>query len=154
MTDRTRWLRAIAVVTLLVAALAVGTRFLRSGASAPRSDADRAFAELAELRDSVAACTAELELEHDRFRAQEARVDSLRGVVEGWESDERTVPAGEFDAYLEAFDAYNASVEAWHERADALQAADEACRALAERHNALVDSLSAPAGGGPAADPV
>jgi hypothetical protein len=59
------------------------------------------------------------------------------------------VPAGEYDAYLDAFDAYNESVQAWHARAEALQVVRDSCRHFAERHNTLVDSLMGQPGGDP-----
>jgi hypothetical protein len=147
MLNRTRWLLAGALAVALIVALAVGGALLRRGA-APGADSvgrDPAMEELRELREAVATCHAEVEAEQARFQDHQARVDSLHAVVRGHESDERTVPAHEFDDYLVAFDAYNEAVRDWHDRAAALQTAWEECRALAERHNERVDSLT---GGG------
>jgi hypothetical protein len=139
-----RWLGPAAVATLLVA-LAVGAALLRSGgADHPVPDPAPALAELAELRAAVDRCALDLAAEQERFHAHERTVDSLRAAVSGYESEGRTVAAGEFEEYLEAFTAYNQSVEAWHERAEALRAGWEECHDLSARHNALVDSLSGP----------
>jgi hypothetical protein len=139
----------VLVLTLIVA-VALGTALLRMGGRGePGPDRKPAFPEVEELRVAVDQCTAELEAEQTRFRAHERAVDSLRAAVFAYESEERTVPAEEFDAYLEVFAAYNESVAEWHERAAALEARWETCHELAARHNALVDSLS----GGPHAEP-
>jgi hypothetical protein len=143
-TTRTPWIAALALAgvlgTILVAAGVLGGG-ARGGAGDP-VPRDPALTEVAALRDALAGCHDDLAAEQARFSAHERRVDSLRAVVEGHESAERTVPAADFDDYLEAFHAYNASVEAWPERASALEASWEACRVLTERHNAVVDSLS------------
>jgi hypothetical protein len=133
----------LALAAALILALVLGTAVARSGRGGePGPDRQPSFPEVEELRAAVDQCTAELEAEQERFRAHEGAVDSLRATVFAYESEERTVPAEEFDAYLEVFTAYNASVREWHERAAALEARWETCRDLAERHNALVDSLS------------
>jgi len=149
--NRTRWLAGTALVAVAITAVAVGAPLLRGDGAAGgdvERDRGRAVARVAEFREAVAECNAGIAAEQRRFEAHEARVDSLRAVVQAHESDERTVPAEDFEAYLEAFDAYNEAVDAWHERAEALEAAWKSCRELTERHNALVDSLSAPGPGG------
>jgi hypothetical protein len=150
MLNRTRWLLAGALAVALIVALAVSGALFRRGATpgadtVGRDPAPLELRELRDLREAVAACHAEVEAEQARFQAHQDRVDSLHAVVRGHESDDRTVPAAEFDDYLEAFDAYNEAVRHWHDRAAALQTAWEECRALAERHNERVDSLT---GGG------
>jgi hypothetical protein len=143
MTGRTRWLRGVALAVALATVVLAGRQLVRSGAGADNGTGrDPVLAQLAELREAVAGCQGEVEVEQARFQAQVARVDSLRAAVLEYESEERTVPAAEFEAYLEVFDEYNRSVAAWHDRATALQATWDACRALTERHNALADSLS------------
>jgi hypothetical protein len=144
MLSRTRWLLAGALAVALIVALAVSGAFLPRGAapSTDTVDRDPALEELRELREAVATCHAEVEAEQARFQSHQDRVDSLHAVVRGRESDDRTVPAHEFDDYLEAFDAYNEAVRHWHDRASALEATWEECRALAERHNEQVDALS------------
>lgn len=149
--NQTRWLAGAALTAVAITAVAVGAPLLRDDGAAGgevERERDRAVARVAELREAMAECNAGIAAEQRRFEAHEARVDSLRAVVQGYESDERTVPAEDFEAYLEAFHAYNESVGAWHERAAALEAVWESCRELTERHNALVDSLSAPGPGG------
>ncbi len=146
--NRTRWLRGLALALVLVTVMVVGRDVLRSDGAPDDVERDRALVELAELREAVAECNVEVAEEQARFQAHEARVDSLRAIVEHYESDERTVPAEDYEAYLEAFDAHNEAVAAWHERAEALEDTWAECRALTERHNELVESLSPPGGGG------
>ncbi len=146
----TRGWMAPALAGTLIVALVAGVVLTRSGdRDAPDPDGPPAFSQVEELRAAVSRCTEDLAAEQARFDAHEAAVDSLRAAVHAYESDERTVPAAEFDAYFEVFDAYNESVSDWHERAEALQSSWQECRALAERHNELVDSLS----GGPRVEP-
>jgi hypothetical protein len=141
---RSRWLVGLALGGVALLALSMGGGHLLGGdRPIPVEALDPAHAEVEELRAAVDACTADLAAEQARFEAHDQWVDSLRAIVLGYESDERTVAAEDFDVYLEAFDAYNESVSAWHDRAEDLQATWESCRALAERHNELVDSLSA-----------
>jgi DNA repair ATPase RecN len=149
--NQTRWLAGAGLTAVAITAAVVGASLLRGNGAAGgevERDRERAVARVAEFREAMAECNAEVAAEQVRFAAHEARVDSFRAVVQGYESDARTVPAEDFEAYLEAFHAYNESVGAWHERAEALEAAWESCRELTERHNALVDSLSAPGPGG------
>lgn len=148
---RSRGRIAPVLVGTLIVALVVGVVLIRSGdRNAPDPDRPPAFSRVEELRAAVSHCTEDLAGEQARFDAHDRAVDSLRAAVHAYESDERTVPAAEFDAYLEVFDAYNESVRDWHERAEALQSSWQECRALAERHNELVDSLS----GGPRVEPI
>jgi hypothetical protein len=131
------------LIGAVLVAVAVGAALLRSaGGGDPGAEGQPAYPALESLRAAVAECTEGLAEEEARFRAHGRAVDSLRAAVFAHESADRTVPAEEFDAYLEVFGAYNESVAEWHERAAALESSWEACRALAERHNALVDSLS------------
>jgi hypothetical protein len=139
---RRRWIGPVLVTTLIVA-VALGTALLRiGGRDAPGPDGESSFPRVEELRVAVDQCNEALAAEQERFQAHERAVDSLRAAVFAYESEERTVPAEEFDAYLEVFAAYNQSVREWHERASALEARWETCHELAEQHNALVDSLS------------
>jgi DNA repair ATPase RecN len=98
--------------------------------------------DLGELRVAADDCAERLAANEESFHAYSARVDSLRALVASYESDQRTVPAEQFDNYMAVFDEYNASVPTWHELADALQVESSACRELATRHNALADSLN------------
>jgi hypothetical protein len=142
MTRARGWIGPALVATVIVA-VAVGTALLRiGGRDAHAPDGDPPFPRVEELRVAVDQCNEALAAEQERFQAHERAVDSLRAAVFAYESEERTVPAEEFDAYLDVFTAYNQSVREWHERAAALEARWEACHELAERHNALVDSLS------------
>lgn len=146
MDRRWPWIAAAAVVVLAGAA----AYLLSRPTAGPVTDRPTPFPEVEELRAAVDHCTEALEMEQARFQDHERAVDSLRTVVLAYESEERTVPAGEFDEYLEAFAAYNESVRVWHDHAAALQANWAECHDLAERHNALVDSLRV----GPGSDPV
>jgi hypothetical protein len=147
--NQTRWLAGAGLAAVAITAVAVGVPGLwGDDVVGGEVERDRAAAFLAELRHAMAECNTGIAVEQGRFEAHQTRVDSLRAVVQGYESDERTVPAEDFEVYMEAFDAYNESVGAWHERAEALEAAWESCRELTERYNALVDSLSAPGAGG------
>jgi hypothetical protein len=136
------WAGPVLIGALLLA-VAVGAALLRhSGRPDPELERRSEYPALESLRTAVDECMERLAEEEAGFRAHGRAVDSLRAAVFAYESRDRTVPAEEFDAYLEVFGAYNESVGAWHERAAALEASWEACRALAERHNLLVDSLS------------
>lgn len=136
-----RWVAPVVVGTLIVV-LAVGTALLRTAGTRDAAPPEGVRAELESLRDAVATCNAELAGEEARFQEHERAVDSLRAVVRGYESETRTVPAEEFDEYMEAFDAYNEAVAGWRERAAAVEARWEECRELTERHNELVESLT------------
>jgi hypothetical protein len=142
MDGRWLWIAGVAVVLLAGAAAHM---LSRPGAD-PGLDRPAPFPEVDELRAAVDQCTEALQMEQARFKAHERGVDSLRAMVLAYESDERTVPVGEFDGYLEAFTAYNEAVRDWHDRASALQAQWAECHELAERHNVLVDSLRGGAG--------
>jgi hypothetical protein len=143
-----RWLLVAAAVAAVLA-VAAAHLLSRPGAD-PGHGRPTPFPDVEELRAAVDQCTEALQVAQARFQAHERAVDSLRAVALAYESDERTVPVGEFDEYLEAFTAYNESVRTWHDHAAALQAHWGQCHELAERHNVLVDSLK----GGAGVDPV
>ena len=69
-------------------------------------------------------------------------IDSMRMRVDSFENmDDRGVPAGRYDEYLELFDSYNDSVAVWDTRERRLRTAETSCRETIEEHNALTDSL-------------
>lgn len=97
---------------------------------------------LQQARFSVDSCRVSLAQEEQDFRRFDARVDSLRSEMEGFEDPALGgVPQDEYEEYLEVFDAYNEAIPAWEARADSLQTSEDICRALVERHNALSDSI-------------
>lgn len=106
------------------------------------NDQDDVLAEIDRLRSEAFACNADLAREEGRFREFDRHVDSLRAEVGDYESNERTVPAAEFERYLDTFDTYNESVGAWRDRADELQARWQDCAELTAKHNALADSAN------------
>jgi hypothetical protein len=135
--------RGPALVVMLLVGLAVATAIVRSGGrGGPALEPVVEYPAVAELRSAVSRCTEELAAAQERFDTHQRAVDSLRAAVLAYESRDRTVPAEEFEDYLEVFTAYNESVGEWHQRADALEAQWEECHGLTERHNAVVDSLS------------
>ena len=75
------------------------------------------------------------------LQAFDARLDSMRTAVEGYEQSEGRVAASRYDEYIERFERYNDSVEVWEAQERALRAADQACREVILEHNELSDSL-------------
>jgi hypothetical protein len=142
--------RSLLLRTLLFVGVALGVAVvlatLRGGAGAegdPRVSALLEHAAL--LRAAADSCRAELEAEESAFHAFDAQVDSLRRSVRDRETAagaRRTVPAAEYDDYLELFEAYNASVDAWHARADTLRHRWAVCRQLSASHNAVMEEAA------------
>jgi len=98
--------------------------------------------DLLRARAFADSCASALAEEEARFRAYDARVDSLRDAVRGYEAlHPRGVPADSYPNYLAAFDSYNVAVAGWQARADSLQATWAACTETVERHNELADSV-------------
>lgn len=134
--------RIIRVLLPAVVLLVIGSIVLevRRG-SEPRDPGVRLRNDLIRARRSADSCTTALSEEEERFRAYNARVDSLRDAVRGYEAlHPAGVPADSYPSYLAAFDSYNVAVGGWQARADSLQATWAACTELVERHNALADS--------------
>lgn len=105
--------------------------------------------ELLRLRDDVVRargaateCARDLAVEEAEFRVLDARVDSLRSVVDTLEAlDPRGVPARRYGEYLTTVDSYNDEVDRWEAAAESLQASEDACRVQVETFNALADSV-------------
>lgn len=93
------------------------------------------------LRSAADSCRAALESEEAQLLAGNARLDSLKSVIDYYEAlDPRGVPADSYEIYLETFNTYNSSVPGQTAAADSLQSHWKACRAITEEHNALADS--------------
>ncbi|MFW6079943.1 MAG: hypothetical protein ACODAE_09995 [Gemmatimonadota bacterium] len=139
-TRRSRWIKVLSLLVVLGAAIVV-MRVL----TAP-SRAQIRLAEMREeLRDARAvadSCMAALEREEAEFEEFDRRVDTLREIVQRYESaDPDGVPADVYESYLEAFDRYNEAVPEWRARADTLRAHWSACDSTVRSFNALADSL-------------
>jgi len=127
---------------ILLASLAVSIpRQWRTAAVNSRVAAVRAM--LDSLRAEIRSCIVELDVRQAAFEEIDRHVDSLRALVDSYESPEGTVEAEDYGAYLEAFDAYNAAIAEWTSRADSLRAGSTACREITDRHNAIADSATA-----------
>jgi hypothetical protein len=109
-----------------------------------RSERDEAFRlaeRVAEGRRAAAECTRTLTMAQAAFQALDGRVDSLRLLVQGFETlDPGGVPAARYEDYLDAFDRYNDAVTVWESSADSLRASEAVCHATIEAHNNLADS--------------
>ncbi len=93
------------------------------------------------LRAAADSCRAALESEEAQLLASNARLDSLKRVIDYYEAlDPRGVPADSYEIYLETFNSYNSGVPVQTAAADSLQLHWQACRAITEQHNALADS--------------
>lgn len=100
--------------------------------------------EVARLRAAADSCRSALDVEEAALLASNARLDSLRGVVEYYESlDPRGVPADSYEVYLDVFNAYNRGVPIQEAAGDTIQLHWRACLEITERHNALADSARA-----------
>lgn len=129
-----------ALVLLVVASVAFEVR----RRTRPPDPGVRMRNDLLRARAAADSCAAALADEEARFRAYDARVDSLRGAVRGFEAlHPDGVPADSYPSYLAAFDSYNVAVAGWQARADSLRASWAACSEAVERHNALADSVGA-----------
>ena len=128
-----------ALVVLISAGLAGGTILERNRQI---GEMELLRQRLQQARFSVDSCRVALAQKEQEFRRFDARVDSLRTEMEGYEDPSLGgVPQAEYEDYLEVFDAYNEAIPVWEARADSLQASEDVCRALVERHNALSDSI-------------
>lgn len=128
-----------ALVVLISAGLAGGTILERNRQI---REMELLRQRLQQARFSVDSCRVALAQEEQEFRRFDARVDSLRTEMEGYEDPSLGgVPQAEYEEYLGVFDAYNEAIPVWEARADSLQAGEDVCRALVERHNALSDSI-------------
>lgn len=137
-----RIMRVLLPAIVLVAVGSIALEVRRS--SQPRDPGVRLRNDLIRARRSADSCATALAEEEERFRAYNARVDSLRGAVRGYEAlHPAGVPADSYSNYLAAFDSYNVAAAGWQARADSLQASWAACAEAVERHNALADSVSA-----------
>ena len=97
--------------------------------------------ELARLRIAADSCSNALDREEMRLRDEDERLDSLKTVIDHYESlDPRGVPADSYETYLEAFNTYNESIPGRTEAGESLQAHWQQCRAIAEQHNVVADS--------------
>ena len=97
--------------------------------------------EVAQLRAAADSCRSALEGEEAALLAANARLDSLRQVIEYYEGlDPRGVPADSYEVYLEIFNTYNSGVPPQEEAGDTLKLHWQACLEITERHNALADS--------------
>ncbi|MFW6080074.1 MAG: hypothetical protein ACODAE_10660 [Gemmatimonadota bacterium] len=139
-TRRSRWIKILSLAVVLAAAIVV-MRVL----TAPDRNQIR-LAELSEeLRDARAvadSCTVALEREEAEFQEFDRRVETLREIVNRYEStDPDGVPADVYESYLDAFDRYNEAVPEWRARADTLRAHWSACDSTVRAFNALADSL-------------
>jgi len=110
----------------------------------PQDPGVRLRNDLLRARAAADSCAGALAAEEASFRAYDARVDSLRVAVRGFEAlHPDGVPADSYPSYLAAFDSYNVAVAGWQARADSLRASWAACAEAIERHNALADSVGA-----------
>ncbi len=113
----------------------------------PIPPADRLRAQrqqMADLRAAADSCQAALVGEEARLLTSDARLDSLRAVIDYYEAlDARGVPADSYEVYLEIFQAYNEGIPQRATAGDSLQAHWEACRELTVRHNSIADSARA-----------
>lgn len=137
---KTILLGLMALSLVIVVSLAGGRILERNRLAAERQALREA---LNRARISADSCKNSLAWEQREFMRFDQRVDSLRGVVEGYEDPAQGggVPEADYEAYLETFDLYNSSVEDWKARADSLQAKEARCRASVEAHNQLADSV-------------
>lgn len=139
MSGRAKLLLGLIILLLAAGGIVVVTR--------PVSPSERLrplMEELRALRDSAQACSAALATEQARFVQHEARVDSLRQHIEGFERlAPRGVPADSYPKYLAAVDSFNAAARAWQPIADSLAARRRACEARVEAHRVFADSVRA-----------
>jgi len=134
-------------VLVAAAALAAGAMIVMG--SMRLVERQRADDEIARLREELYRaragsdrCRSSLVNTESALRRLGLTIDSLRSRVDSFEAmDERGVPAGRYEEYLEIFDSYNDSVTVWEARARRLRTADASCRATIEEHNAFSDSL-------------
>ena len=99
---------------------------------------------LTELRAAADSCQNALEREEEKLQAEDQRLDSLRSLIDYYESlDPRGVPADSYDVYIAIFNAYNAGVPLRTASAESLQAHWRDCRGIAEQHNLTADSARA-----------
>lgn len=97
--------------------------------------------ELAKQRSAADSCRVALEREEATLRAHDARLDSLKDRIDGWESLHRSgVPADSYQLYIEAFNEYNDGIPDRNVAAEELQALWLTCREMALKHNATADS--------------
>ena len=100
--------------------------------------------ELYRARVASDRCRSSLQTSEAAFRDLGITIDSLRQVIDSFETlDRRGVPAEQYPEYLETFDSYNDSVSVWEGRERRLRAADVACRETIQGHNAISDTLQA-----------
>jgi hypothetical protein len=93
------------------------------------------------LRAAADSCRSALENEEAQLLASDARLDSLKSVIDYYEGlDPRGVPADSYEIYLETFNSYNSGVPVQTAASDSLQSHWKACRVITEQHNALADS--------------
>lgn len=135
-----RIIRVLLPALVLLTLVSIGFEVRRR--ARPRDPGVRLRNDLLRARAAADSCASVLADEEARFRAYDARVDSLRDVVRSFEAlDPAGVPADSYPSYLAAFDSYNVAVEGWQARADSLQATWAACTETVERHNELADSV-------------
>lgn len=132
----TRMLLRGGVIAALLALVVVQWR-----AESQRRDRERLAVAVSDARTEARACSQSLAVGEAEFRILAARVDSLRGAVDGLEGlDPRGVPADRYDEYLATVEAFNDGVARWETEADRLREAESACRDVVAGYNVLVDS--------------
>jgi hypothetical protein len=100
--------------------------------------------QLIEARSAADSCRAALDEEAARLNASDARFDTLRSMIDHYESlDPRGVPADSYEIYIGIFNEYNAGIPAREAAGDSLRAHEQACYAIIENHNLLADSAMA-----------
>ena len=107
-------------------------------------EVNRLREELYRARAGADRCRASLLNSESSIRELSAAIDDLRDQVDEFESGEggaRSVPAAQYEEYLETFERYNDSVAVWESREQRLRATEASCRETIETHNALSDSL-------------
>jgi len=140
-----RWILMIVGVVAIGALLVSGGQRIVERQRTTR-EINRLREALYRARVGADRCRSSLVNSESSLRELSAAIDSLRDRVAEFEIGEgtaRSVPAPQYQEYLQTFERYNDSVAVWETRERRLRSSEAACRETIETHNALSDSLQA-----------